>query len=209
MLITELASKGMLASKNNPLTKKRGYIFESAEVESAQNILMVAGYELPKFGADGVFGDETETVVKAFQEDHGLKSDGIIGPKTLNEMMYYAYKDFTKDEFACNCETYCSGFPVDLDEDLLVLLQNIRDYFRKPVVITSAIRCKQHNENVGGVAGSQHLYGKAADIKVIGVSASDVYFYADKINPNGGVGRYNTFTHVDARGEHKRFDYRK
>ena len=32
--------------------------------------------------ADGVFGAKTETAVKDFQRDHGLKADGIVGPLT-------------------------------------------------------------------------------------------------------------------------------
>lgn len=33
---------------------------------------------------DGIFGRNTESAVKNFQDDHNLKADGIIGPKTWN-----------------------------------------------------------------------------------------------------------------------------
>ena len=36
--------------------------------------------------ADGRFGPVTEEVVRAFQSDHGLKSDGIVGPLTWAEL---------------------------------------------------------------------------------------------------------------------------
>lgn len=51
-------------------------------VTLAQTMLMNRGYKLPKYGADGSFGAETETAVKNFQRDWGLSVDGVIGPKT-------------------------------------------------------------------------------------------------------------------------------
>ena len=47
-----------------------------------QNELIVRGYKLPKYGADGDFGNETLSAVKQFQKDHGLTADGVVGKKT-------------------------------------------------------------------------------------------------------------------------------
>ena len=47
-----------------------------------QNKLMLLGYALPKFGADGDFGQETLSAVKAFQKAHGLLADGVVGKQT-------------------------------------------------------------------------------------------------------------------------------
>lgn len=47
-----------------------------------QHKLMEHGYSLPKYGADGDFGNETLSAVKAFQKDHGLTADGVVGKKT-------------------------------------------------------------------------------------------------------------------------------
>lgn len=52
------------------------------DVKALQVKLIAKGYKLPKYGADGDFGSETETAVKAFQKDHGLNPDGIVGEKT-------------------------------------------------------------------------------------------------------------------------------
>lgn len=51
-------------------------------VTLAQTELINKGYSCGKTGADGDFGKNTEAAVKAFQKDHGLKADGIVGPDT-------------------------------------------------------------------------------------------------------------------------------
>ena len=62
-------------------TLKRGS--KGEEVRKVQQMLLERGYKLPKYGADGDFGAETEKAVKQFQKDWGLKQDGIVGPETL------------------------------------------------------------------------------------------------------------------------------
>ena len=44
---------------------------------------MLHGYSLPKYGADGSFGAETENAVRAFQLANGLVVDGVAGTKTM------------------------------------------------------------------------------------------------------------------------------
>ena len=46
------------------------------------------------------------------------------------------------------------------------VLQPLRDYLGKPVVISSGYRCPELNKAVGGVKNSQHLKGEAADIHI-------------------------------------------
>ena len=104
--------------------------------------------------------------------------------------------NFRVREFRCQDDTD----PIFIDSDLVDILQNVRDHFGKAVTITSAFRTASHNKKVGGATYSQHLYGKAADIKVSGVAASVVADFAETLMPStGGIGRYSTFTHVDVR----------
>lgn len=51
-----------------------------------QTELINRGYSCGKSGADGKFGNDTLTAVKAFQKDHGLTADGIVGPQTWNAL---------------------------------------------------------------------------------------------------------------------------
>lgn len=57
------------------------------EVAYLQKLLMVHGEALPKYGADGDFGNETLKAVKSFQKKHGLVVDGIVGPKTWKALI--------------------------------------------------------------------------------------------------------------------------
>ena len=52
-------------------------------VLSVQNLLLHKwGGKLPKYGADGDFGDETHKAVRAFQTAEKLTVDGVVGAKT-------------------------------------------------------------------------------------------------------------------------------
>lgn len=98
--------------------------------------------------------------------------------------------------------------PVFIDTELVEILEKIRTHFNKPVTITSAFRTASWNAKQKNAAKySQHLYGKAADIQVQGISVEQVYAYADKLLAGrGGVGIYppglgraNGWVHVDVR----------
>lgn len=111
--------------------------------------------------------------------------------------------NFRVKEFACSD----GSDPIFIDTDLVKILQKIRNHFGKSVTITSAYRTPTKNKAVGGETYSQHLYGKAADIKVSGVSPKKVAAYAEKLLVNkGGIGTYSTFTHIDVRATKSRWN---
>lgn len=74
-------------------------------------------------------------------------------------------KNFSSSEFEC---PHCHQSP--MDPLLISVLQIIRDHVKLPIVVNSGYRCPEHNKRVGGVANSQHIFGKAADIYVEGWS---------------------------------------
>ena len=55
---------------------------EGEDVRTMQQLLLYKGYELPSYGADGEYGDETENALLLFQEDNGLKADAKCGQAT-------------------------------------------------------------------------------------------------------------------------------
>ena len=105
--------------------------------------------------------------------------------KTVNDSNIKDFKNFTMSELKCKCGgKYCNGMPTGFSYELLGQLQQIRNHFGKPVMITSAVRCKQHNKNVGGVSNSKHLEGKAVDFYVKGITYKKLYSYVKTLPHN-------------------------
>ena len=51
---------------------------DTATVTAVQRGLIVSGYKLPKYGADGNYGDETAAAIRKFQKDAGVAVTGKI-----------------------------------------------------------------------------------------------------------------------------------
>ena len=115
-------------------------------------------------------------------------------------------ENFDSSEFKCKC---CGELPKGgMNHKLIDLLQTIRENIGASITIMSGYRCEAHNKKVGGVKNSQHCLGTAADIRVAGMDADDVQHFLVKHfnNQIGGIGCYDTFTHVDVRNGHARWD---
>lgn len=54
------------------------------------------------------------------------------------------------------------------------VLQPLRNHFGKPIIITSGYRPEWYNKSIGGSQTSEHITGSAADIKIDGVSNSEI-----------------------------------
>ena len=110
--------------------------------------------------------------------------------------------NFKVKEFACLDGTDT----IFVSDELVKVLQKVRDNFGKPVVINSAYRTESHNKKVGGSANSQHKYGMAADIRINGVSPKTIATYINKLMPDrGGIGVYTSFVHIDVRAKKSRW----
>lgn len=120
--------------------------------------------------------------------------------------------NFSRSEFECSDG---SEMPLEVFNNVIEVAENLevlRAHFNTPVNINSAYRSPVYNRSVGGAVNSQHLSGKAADVVMDGIPPSEV---ADAIEflidcglmKEGGLGRYDTFTHYDIRGIKARWDY--
>lgn len=69
---------------------KRGS--QGQDVIDVQTRLKKIGYAPGKVGADGTFGEATETAIKSFQRDRGLEPDGIVGEETWRELVEASYE---------------------------------------------------------------------------------------------------------------------
>jgi len=105
-------------------------------------------------------------------------------------------KYFTEKELCCKHCGQC-----EVTQALCDALDAFRETVNKPVLVDDAYRCPEHNKAVGGVPNSQHVLGTAADIRVEGLSATDLYHVALEVPAIHGIGRddHENYLHVDVR----------
>lgn len=114
------------------------------------------------------------------------------------------------DKYIPNAHRLADNLQV-LRDHLNAKEDNIREYV---ISVWSGYRSWLYNLKVGGKRKSKHLKALAGDIVVPGVSPDTVAdiieeLIADGKMEQGGLGRYNTFTHYDPRGYKARWDMRK
>lgn len=111
-------------------------------------------------------------------------------------------ENFSVNEFECSCGK-CTETLINIDH--VVKLQQLRHDLGSSIHINSAYRCPAHNAAIGGEKNSMHMKGHATDIVVKGMTPNEV---ADACEKFDGLGRYDTFTHIDSRGFKARWDKR-
>lgn len=111
-------------------------------------------------------------------------------------------RNFRVKEFGCKD----GSDPVFVDTYLVEVLQQLRDHYDEAVIVVSGYRTPSYNKKCGGATYSQHLYGKAADVKISGVTPEEVARFVETIlKDKGGIGIYSTFTHIDTRSTKSRW----
>lgn len=126
---------------------------------------------------------------------------------------------FAIGELACHCKRHTwkdrSHLPpggIARLRQTANFLEKLRERFNSPIHVFSCYRCPSHNKAVGGVKGSIHLIGKAADIKVIEIDPQTVQqiildeFYGNLVH---GLGAGKSYTHVDWGDRIAKWKYRR
>ena len=62
------------------------YGASGSEVRKMQQALKEKGYDLGSSGADGLFGAQTQAALRQYQQDKGLRADGVAGSGTLDSL---------------------------------------------------------------------------------------------------------------------------
>ncbi|MEL7353008.1 MAG: phage tail tip lysozyme [Cyanobacteria bacterium J06560_5] len=89
-------------------------------------------------------------------------------------------------------------------------LEVLRSHLGRPINVVSGYRSPAHNKKVGGVKNSQHMLAKAADIRVTGLSPTEIYCAIEQLiaqgkMQQGGLGIYRSFVHYDVRNARARW----
>jgi uncharacterized protein YcbK (DUF882 family) len=109
-------------------------------------------------------------------------------------------------ELACKDGTpYPQAWRATRAVELAALFEAIRaECDDRPIAVTSAYRTPAYNRRIGGARLSQHVEGRALDLKPPkGMGIAEFYrrirALADRLDTLKGLGRYRTFVHVDTR----------
>jgi uncharacterized protein YcbK (DUF882 family) len=113
--------------------------------------------------------------------------------------------NFSLEEFKCKDG---SDIPNDVLPNIIELAKNLqvlRDAIGKSITINSGYRSPKYNAKIGGVKNSQHVKGKASDLRVSGMTPKELALVIEGLIESGkmkqgGIGIYPNFTHYDIRG---------
>ncbi len=114
---------------------------------------------------------ETEKLLKEIYKSY-CKS------KYMKSTDWKYFPNFKESEFKCTCKgKYCDGYNGRKNKcymKLIMFAQYMRNYYDKPISISSGVRCRKRNKQVGGVSNSKHIVFKAMDFKVSNLKAKEV-----------------------------------
>ena len=108
-----------------------------------------------------------------------------------------------KDKMKCPCPE-CKDKPYEINAFLLELLYKLEQRLKEKgflLIINSGKRCPAYNASVGGYANSPHIFGKAADISVKGMTLLELAKLCIKIGFLR-IGIYPNHIHVDIVNPH-------
>lgn len=142
------------ASQGNGITQQeRGSMTFQKEVETMQIGLILLGYELPRFGVDGLFGPETAAAVQKFKKDNSILKEAASDLRNTLSSLGYEEKS----------GQLSSGG--DISDELSTIVSDVLKTFKtqKPnvkVVVTSGN--DKFHQGVG--YQSKHTLGQAVDL---------------------------------------------
>lgn len=117
-------------------------------------------------------------------------------------------KNFKVGEFSCHCGC---GFNI-IDQRVINIAQKLRDRLGVSVHVNSGCRCEAHNAKVGGVKGSKHTKGLAADLScslgagVMFATIADLKVRGELPELDYGIFYVKkNFVHVDCGGTRNKF----
>lgn len=148
------------------------------------------------FPSGAVFQEFDQSQDEIDYADHVAKGE-IPLIKVMGREKEKLSDNFTVREFMCR-----DGAPYARISPYLVSnIQQLRTQLGMAVTVNSGYRHPAYNKKQDGKPNSQHITGRAADLRVLGMAQIDlakhilVVFGCDV-----GIGLYNSFIHIDMRG---------
>lgn len=109
---------------------------------------------------------------------------------------------FSARELRCKCGCESHG----VTQELVDKLDQLRELWGKPLVLTSAYRCSKHPEEARKAKPGRHNQGIAADVAVSGYDQIRLIVLAHQLGFKG-FGIANSFVHLDLRPTGAKWGY--
>ena len=179
------------------------------------------------FTIDGIYGRQTKKAVRAFEAGYGRTVNGVASRKDLRILNWLqdrngSTKHFDYREFVQNRSSSCSSranayagtfsggrsSPQRVKQNVRRLMWRLEAVRRKgggrPIGINSGFRSMAYNNCIAGARASQHLYGTAADNRMVGVGNRREREIAKRSQIHG-IACYSSLSHnhFDLRVENK------
>jgi uncharacterized protein YcbK (DUF882 family) len=144
------------------------------------------------FRIDGIYGRQTKKAMRAFEAGYGRPVNGIASRKDLRILnrlqdrngstKHFDYREFVQNRSSscsARANAYAGSFsggrssPRRVRRNVRKLMWRLeavrRKGGRRPIGINSGFRSVAYNNCISGARASQHLYGTAADNRMVGV----------------------------------------
>ena len=192
---------------------------QGADVKALE--VRVAGWyprgDQTRMGLNRRFGLRTKRALEALQAHYGLAVDGIAGPATFEVLARLEDRDGStahfnwgefKQNFNSSCGAQANAYAGTFGGGMVAprrAKRNARRLMwrleavrakggRRPIGINSGFRSVKYNSCIGGAALSQHMYGTAADNRMVAVSNRKERRLA-KRSQLSGIGCYSSLSH--------------
>ena len=160
----------ILKSIDAPITEQKlGSMVHQQGVEAVQIGLQILGYELPRFGTDGLFGPETANAVNKYKTDKSLNESilGVFSKAQIIEMNMVTLKDTSYSNVKFDNDSTKND---TVNDALLQDIDKAGSSAGVVATVTTARSGHAYHTKSGNV--SRHNFGIAVDIAVLnGISA--------------------------------------
>ncbi len=192
---------------------------KGSEVRALQ--LRIAGWfptgRQEAFRIDGSYGGQTKAAMKAFESAYRRPVNGVASKQDLQILnnlqdpdgstKHFDYSEFDQNRSAsCSsransyANTFSGGMstPRRVKRNVKRLMWRLEAVRKKggsqPIGINSGFRSVAYNDCIGGARASQHLYGTAADNRMVGVDNRTQRSIAKRSQVHG-IGCYSSMSH--------------
>lgn len=204
------------------LTRRRaaeGRMFSMGDYSTSQSLALQSRAQALAYSASG------DPVAEAALETEGAERPDTGAPVAMMQSSLSAHcpvnaaddassEHFNLSEFASHDGANTPRGAIGNIQTLMNQLEVLRaELGGNPITIISGYRSPAHNTSIGGATRSQHLCGRAADIRVGDYTPAQVHAKIEELISagrmmQGGLGIYDTFVHYDTRGTRARWDGR-